>query len=54
MCGGRRGHIFFHSHPIHTPGSERFEPFIGTLALASAASMEGQLSMHRMQARRQL
>ena len=32
-------------------GSERFEPFIGTLALASAASMEGQLSMHRMQVR---
>ncbi|KAL3903674.1 MAG: hypothetical protein SGPRY_011582, partial [Prymnesium sp.] len=32
-------------------GSERFEPYIGTLALASAASMEGQLSMHRMQVR---
>ena len=30
-------------------GAERFEPYIGTLALASAASMEGQLSMHRMQ-----
>lgn len=29
----------------------RFEPYIGTLALASAASMEGQLSMHRMQVR---
>ena len=26
-------------------GSERFEPYIGTLALASAASMEGQLSI---------
>ncbi len=26
-------------------GSERFEPYIGTLALASAASMEGNLSM---------
>ena len=34
-------------------GSERFEPYIGTLALATAASMEGQLSIRRMQVRQQ-
>ena len=30
-------------------GSERFEPYIGTLRLASAASMEGAISLHRLQ-----
>mmetsp|Transcript_38615 Transcript_38615/g.106594 ORF Transcript_38615/g.106594 Transcript_38615/m.106594 type:complete len:386 (-) Transcript_38615:186-1343(-) len=34
-------------------GSERFEPYIGTLALATAASMEGQLSLRRMEVRQQ-
>ena len=34
-------------------GSERFEPYIGRLALAAAASMEGSLSMHRLQIRQQ-
>ena len=34
-------------------GSERFEPYIERLALASAASMEGSLSMHRLQVRQQ-
>ena len=34
-------------------GSERFEPYIGKLALAAAASMEGSLSMHRLQIRQQ-
>jgi len=32
-------------------GSERFEPYIGPLALAAAASMEGQVSLKRMQVR---
>eukprot|EP00965_Chrysotila_dentata_P189580 6173394-Pleurochrysis_carterae.AAC.3 len=31
-------------------GSDRFEPYTGTLALAAAASMEGQISIRRMQA----
>ena len=32
-------------------GSERFETYIGTLRLASAASMEGAISLHRLQVR---
>jgi len=32
-------------------GSDRFEPYTGTLALAAAASMEGQISIRRMQVR---
>ena len=34
-------------------GSERFEPYIGTLALAAAASMEGELSFARLQQKQQ-
>lgn len=34
-------------------GSERFEPYIGKLTLAAAASLEGNLSMRRLQIRQQ-